>query len=263
MAAVQSRNCEWNGEPMAPIIATDDAHVYWSYDTRIIRVRKGSRERTEIELGEGRKAGLVVDTDFLYVTNRDCTAFVVVEKSSLTVNVVPIPNGGQDLGGATATAIDRDDVFCSHGQFIHAISKKDRTVRDLVRDTDASDRFASTASDGEMLFWINRPNILGTDTESLRGRSKAGSSLETLAVLGRNAGLLRFDAERGWLYTIANNPGGVPLLGYSLATNELQELATNQLGGGGITFDSKYIYWTIDPLEPAGSIMRMTAPEGG
>lgn len=46
-------------------------------------------------------------------------------------------------------------------------------------------------------------------------------------------------------------------------TADVSQLAISPRSGGGITFDSEYIYWTLDPLELAGAIMRMKAPEGG
>lgn len=82
-------------------------------------------------------------------------------------------------------------------------------------------------------------------------------------MLGRNAGQLQLDTKRGWLYTIATNPAGTPLIGYSLADDEVHELAINQPASGGITFDSEYIYWTLDPIDSSGAIMRMKAPGGG
>lgn len=255
---------EWSGDDVqkAPL-ATDSESVYWRYDTKIIRLNKATRTLTEIDVGS-RWGSLLVDEDALYTSGRDCAGIILVNKETLEIVKITIPNGG---GGSASLTMDRDDVICSHGQFIHAISKKDRSVRDIARD----DRFVDTglygfgpvASDGETLFWLNLPPTLGTDTESLERRRKAGGSVEVLAVFGRRAGShLRFDAARGRLYTIAKNPAGTPLLSYSIANHELQELATKQPASGGITFDSKYIYWTLDPLEPAGVIMRMKAPEG-
>ena len=163
-------------------------------------------------------------------------------------------------------ALDQDDVICSHGQFIHAISKKDHVVRDLARD----DRFVETglygfgpvASDGKTLFWLNNPPDLSAHTESLERRTKAGGSVEVLAVIGRNGAHLRFDIDRGWLYTVSSSSAsGVPVVGYSLATQELKELATDQMATFAITFDSDYIYWSVtEGFDTAGAIMRMKAP---